>query len=217
MKEKLKAVLGEKEFIELQLWMMDNKGKILASLNEYARKGRPVFIGDSIVEGFALEEFFDEKIYNRGVGGDTSKQMRDRYPSVALPLAPSALLIWVGTNDIASGFTAEESVANIAAVVEQTRALLPDTKFYLLSIAPTNERCKDEYVRLSVSDRTNEKIRLHNEAYRKYAAENDVTFVDFYDDLLVDGELPMNETYDGLHPNGKGYLPVVKKLKEYFA
>ena len=215
MVEKVKEMLWNKDMIEWNLWGMDNKGKNLAVLNEFSdMKSGAVFIGDSIVEGFPLSEMIGTPIYNRGVGGDSSALMLKRYPDIALPLRPSKLFIWVGTNDIPF-IPVEESLKNIGEVIRLTRAANPSAQIYLLSIAPVNESCTDGFVRLAVSLRTNEEIRRRNGAYRTFCDKNEIHYLDIYDDLLDEkGELSMSWTSDGLHPNARAYVRIVKKLKE---
>lgn len=215
MVEKVKEMLWNKDMIEWNLWGMDNKGKNLAVLNEFSdMKSGAVFIGDSIVEGFPLSEMIGTPIYNRGVGGDSSALMLKRYPDIALPLRASKLFIWVGTNDIPF-IPVEESLKNIGEVIRLTRAANPSAQIYLLSIAPVNESCTDGFVRLAVSLRTNEEIRRRNGAYRTFCDKNEIHYLDIYDDLLDEkGELSMSWTSDGLHPNARAYVRIVKKLKE---
>ena len=73
------------------------------ALNAFARRGQAVMAGDSIVELFPLQEFLGGRIYNRGVGGDTSGDTLRRLERIVLPLQPSLTLLWVGTNDIEAG------------------------------------------------------------------------------------------------------------------
>ncbi len=214
MVEKVKEMLWSKDMIEWNLWGMENKGQNLAVLNEFAEKGKPVFIGDSIVEGFPLSELIGVPFYNRGVGGDSTALMLKRYPAVALPLGPSKLFIWAGTNDIPH-IPVEESLKNIGEIVRLTRASFPRTQFYLLSVSPVNESCTDGFVRLAVSLRTNAEIMRRNAAYRIFCERNDVRYIDIYGDLLDgNGELSMSCTSDGLHPNARAYVKVAAKIKE---
>jgi len=63
---------------------------------------RVVFMGDSITDIWKLAEAFPGKPYvNRGISGQTTPQMLVRmYPDV-IALAPAAVVIFAGTNDIA--------------------------------------------------------------------------------------------------------------------
>jgi len=67
-----------------------------------AEKGRVVFLGDSITDGWKLAQYFPGKQYvNRGIGGQTTPQMLVRFYPDVLNLHPAAVIILAGTNDIA--------------------------------------------------------------------------------------------------------------------
>jgi len=73
-----------------------------ASLKPSAPKeSRVVFFGDSITEGWALEEYFPNKQYiNRGISAQTTPQMLLRFRQDVIALRPRAVVINAGTNDI---------------------------------------------------------------------------------------------------------------------
>src|SRR5689334_4600576 len=63
---------------------------------------RVVFIGDSITDFWKLSEYFPGKPYvNRGIDGQTTPQMLVRFRADVIDLAPKAVVILAGTNDIA--------------------------------------------------------------------------------------------------------------------
>jgi lysophospholipase L1-like esterase len=64
--------------------------------------GRVVFIGDSITDGYRLDEAFPGKPYvNRGISGQTTAQMLVRFYPDVIALKPAAVIMLAGTNDIA--------------------------------------------------------------------------------------------------------------------
>ncbi|MGA2608490.1 MAG: GDSL-type esterase/lipase family protein, partial [Terriglobia bacterium] len=65
-------------------------------------KGRVVFLGDSITDGWKLAQYFPGKPFvNRGIGGQTTPQMLVRFYPDVINLHPAAVIILAGTNDIA--------------------------------------------------------------------------------------------------------------------
>ena len=65
-------------------------------------ENRVVFFGDSITEGWHLDEYFPGKPYiNRGISGQTTPQMLIRFRQDVLDLQPKVVIILAGTNDIA--------------------------------------------------------------------------------------------------------------------
>src|ERR1700756_1768554 len=78
-----------------------------------AGENRVVFMGDSITEGWHLDESFPGKPYvNRGISGQTTPQMVLRFRQDAVHLQPKVVVILAGTNDIA-GNTGPETLEQI--------------------------------------------------------------------------------------------------------
>ena len=77
---------------------------------------RVVFMGNSITQLWSRFDpsFFTENSFvNRGIGGQTSPQMRVRFRSDVIDLNPKAVVIMAGTNDIAKN-TGPISIKNTA-------------------------------------------------------------------------------------------------------
>src|SRR5437867_13103011 len=67
-------------------------------------ENRVVFFGDSITDGWRLNEYFPGKPYvNRGIGGQITGEMLGRMKADVIDLKSAAVLILAGTNDIARG------------------------------------------------------------------------------------------------------------------
>ena len=65
-------------------------------------ENRVVFMGDSITEGWHLDQSFPGKPYiNRGISGQTTPQMLVRFRQDVIHLEPKVVVILAGTNDIA--------------------------------------------------------------------------------------------------------------------
>ena len=84
--------------------------------------GRVVFMGDSITDGWRLDDSFPGKPYvNRGISGQTTAQMLVRFYPDVLALKPAAVVVLAGTNDIARNNgpqTLEMIQQNIMAMTE---------------------------------------------------------------------------------------------------
>src|SRR5215467_10521055 len=87
---------------------------------------RVVFFGDSITDGWKIEESFPGRPYvNRGIGGQTTSQMLVRFRQDVVNLRPKVVVILAGTNDIAgnSGPIANEDIeANYSDIAELAKA-----------------------------------------------------------------------------------------------
>src|SRR5262249_54162122 len=87
---------------------------------------RVVFMGDSITDGWKLDEYFPSKPYiNRGISGQTTPQMLIRFRPDVIALKPRAVLILAGTNDIAGNtgpMTLEMIEDNYASMADLAKA-----------------------------------------------------------------------------------------------
>ena len=64
---------------------------------------RVVFMGDSITDGWKLNEYFPNQPYvNRGISGQTTPQMLLRFRPDVIDLKPKVVVILAGTNDISA-------------------------------------------------------------------------------------------------------------------
>ncbi len=83
---------------------------------------RVVFMGDSITEGWHLDQSFSSKPYiNRGISGQTTPQMLVRFRQDVLELKPKVVIILAGTNDVAGNtgpMTAEQTEGNIQSMAQ---------------------------------------------------------------------------------------------------
>jgi lysophospholipase L1-like esterase len=165
---------------------------------------RVVFLGDSITDGWKLQQYFAEKPYvNRGIGGQTTAQMLVRlYPDV-INLHPAAIVILAGTNDIARNTgaqTVEMIEDNFRAITELAQK--HNIVIILCSLTPVS----DYTPRKQSIKRPPPDILLLNEWLKKYADQIHAEYVDYFS-ALADGSGFLKEGYsmDGLHPNDKGY------------
>jgi len=170
--------------------------------------GRVVFLGDSIIDGWRLAQYFPGKPYvNRGIGGQTTPQMLVRLFPDVIALQPAALLVFAGTNDIArntgpSTLTMIED--NLQAIAELAQA--HGIKVILCSVTPVS----DYTARRQTPERPPSDILKLNAWMREYAARANAVFADYYAALVDEtGMLKQGFSGDGLHPNDKGYALLV--------
>jgi len=202
---------------------------------------RVVFMGDSITDGWHLDEYFSGKPYvNRGISGQVTSQMLVRmYPDV-IDLKPAAMVVLAGTNDIARNngpATAEMIEENLMAMTELAQA--HGIKVLLCSILPVSDypflaqqsgRGPQPLVgagrggrgpimrqRMTVG-RPPEDILKLNAWMKSYAAQSNATYVDYFSVLVDDkGWMKDGIANDGLHPNAEGYkmmAPIVSAAIE---
>ena len=165
---------------------------------------RVVFLGDSITDGWKLDQYFPGKPYvNRGISGQTTPQMLVRmYPDV-IDLKPAALIILAGTNDIARNTGAEtlEMIEeNFEAMTELAQAHSIKVIFCLLTpISDYTEHKQTEH-------RPPADILKLNDWLKQYASHAHAGIADYYSATVdASGMLKAGYSNDGLHPNDKGY------------
>jgi len=182
---------------------------------------RVVFLGDSITDGWhnpANGGFFPGKPYiNRGISGQTTPQMLLRFRPDVIALKPEVVVILAGTNDIAGNtgpMTLESIEDNMTSIAELARAHGIRVVFASLLPVSDYEKTAEGQPRNQTTRRPPEKIKALNEWMKKYAAENKLTYLDYYSAMVDDkGFLKDELSNDGLHPNAQGYL-VMNPLAE---
>lgn len=173
-------------------------------------ENRVVFMGDSITDSWKLNEYFpNQPFVNRGISGQTTSQMLLRFRPDVIDLKPKAVVILAGTNDIAgnTGPTTLEAIqGNLTSMVELARA--NGINVVLASVLPISDHNKNRAGAPIVRSvqRPPAQILALNNWMKKYAAENDLVYLDYYSATVDDkGFLKAELANDGLHPNAKGY------------
>ena len=171
-----------------------------------------VLIGDSITESWKgySPEFFAENPYliNKGVGGETTPQILDRFNSDVVSLEPEFVIILAGINDIAQNtgyISVSETFANIVSMVEIANS--HNISPILCSVLPASKIVwKPEIKSADLVIELNEKLE-------KYCIENNTVYIDYFSSMVGEKkELRSDLTYDGVHPDKKGYLIMEKIL-----
>ena len=175
-----------------------------------------LFIGDSIVEYYPLQELFGTSkiIVNRGIRGYQTGLLLENLDAHLYGGAVDKIVLLIGTNDIGKDVPVNEALNNLEAIIQSIARDYPLTEIKLLSILPVNEG--EEY-KQTVYIRTNEKIQKWNQAYKELAsAYMQVEFVPVFDSLTDQaGKLKKDYTTDGLHLSVAGYQILTKSLKDY--
>lgn len=173
-------------------------------------ENRIVFMGNSITESWSKFDtlFFKENTYiNRGISGQTTPQMLLRFKADVINLNPKAVVILAGTNDLAenTGPTSFEMIMdNIISMVQLANA--NDIKVVLSSVLPAYDYPWRKGLH------PNKKIPALNKLIKKYADENNIIYLDYFSAMVDDKNGLIDDfTYDGVHPNKKGYQ-VMKPL-----
>ena len=202
----------------LENWLLKEQEKIQTKYRELNQvsvlEPDVIFIGDSIVEYYPLQELFGtaKTIVNRGIRGYQTKLLLENLDAHLYGDAVDQIVLLIGTNDIGKDIPMNEALDNLERVIQSIAREYPLSQIKLLSILPVNE---GEKYKQTVYIRTNEKIREWNQAYEALAsAYMQVDFVPIYDSLTdSEGQLQSTYTTDGLHLSVAGYQALSEALK----
>ena len=204
----------------LENWLLKEQEKIQTKYRELNQiaviEPDIIFIGDSIVEYFPLQELLGttKTIVNRGIRGYQTGLLLDNLDAHLYGDAVDQIVILIGTNDIGKDIPMNEALNNLESVIQTISRDYPLSQIKLVSILPVNE---GEDFKQTVYIRTNEKIKAWNQAYQDLAsAYMQVEFVPVFENLLDQkGQLKSDFTTDGLHLSVSGYQALSTFLKKH--
>jgi lysophospholipase L1-like esterase len=163
--------------------------------SEYIAPGNVVFLGDSITERGAWNEWFPElNAINRGIGWDTSEDVLARLNGAIHD--PVAVSLLVGTNDLHTSrrlANLDGIARRVAQIVTNIQSEAPSAEIFLNAVMPRTSYFAP-------------RIRTLNEQYRAIAEQRGCTFVDTWELLADDtGAIRREFTIDNLHLSPSGY------------
>ncbi len=194
-------------------------------LNERVKKGEILFTGSSLMEQFPIDELrmtegIDAVIYNRGVGGFTTQDMLQYMEEMVFAVEPGKIFINIGTNDISRpGYLVEKLMENYGKIITMIQQRLPEAEIYMMAYYPVNEVDKlpeGEWAKGMFATRTNENIRIANQAVERLAGEMGCHYIDVNEGLTDEsGRLKKEYTIEGIHMYANGYRVVLENLRKY--
>lgn len=167
---------------------------------------RVVFLGDSITDGWRLNEYFpDRDFVNRGISGQITGEMLGRMRADVIDLKPSYMLVLAGTNDIARGVEIKTIQNNLTMIADLAEAA--GIRPLFASLLPVSDYHKGDDPRYEQTTRRPPAfIQQVNVWIDAFCRKRGYTYVDYFTPLAdAKGLLKEDCGDDGLHPNGKGY------------
>lgn len=152
-----------------------------------------VFVGNSITEGFPLQEFFHRlDIKNRGISGNRSSDILNRISEVS---HAKEVFLMCGINDLKAGIKADSAFANFKRIASSVKG-----KLCVESVLPT----------YGCYSYLNSAINEYNEMVKDYCQHHGIDYLDLHQ-LLASKDY----TYDGLHLKWDGYCIWAREIKKY--
>jgi lysophospholipase L1-like esterase len=170
-----------------------------------------VLMGNSITEHWQTYTplFFKENSFfiNKGISGQTTVEMLSRFNEDVINQNPQAVYILAGINDIAqnSGYI---SIDDISTNIIKMGLLAQknNIKVIICSVMPVTEIAWNEKIK-----NANQKVIELNQKLINKSKKNNFTYLDYYSKMKDE----LNSlTYDGLHPNEKGYIKMNAIIKK---
>ena len=167
---------------------------------------RVVFLGDSITDGWQLNQYFPGKDFvNRGISGQITSQMLARMKADVIGLQPKAVLLLGGTNDLARGVGVPAIKNNIEMLARLADA--HGIRPILASILPVSDHHQDKDPRFKRTPaRRPNLITEINIWMSGFCQRKGYRYLD-YTVAMADGQGQLKAALadDGLHPNTEGY------------
>ncbi len=197
---------------------VERQTEVLRRVREAAGPAHLVFVGDSITQGWEGNgrerweaDFAPYNAMNLGVSGDRTEHVLWRLREAPLtPLAPKAIVLLIGTNNLGHGSSnAEETLLGVRRVIETLRAQCPDATVVVCGILPRGNRFNA--MRGDICQINQVLARLDDAR---------TIVVDFGERFVaIDGSIPTELMPDYLHLSPAGYgvwadaiLPILRPL-----
>lgn len=154
-----------------------------------------VFVGNSITEGFPVNEVFHSiHVKNRGIGFNQSKHVLGRIDGI-MAGKPKKLFLEIGVNDLLQSVPVDTLYRNYRQIIRKIQTGSPDTKLFVQSIFPVGKTYEN----------LNPLIIAFNGRLKKYCDSLAIPFLDIHSRLASHGRLDPPNTMDDLHLTGVGY------------
>ena len=181
-----------------------------------------VFIGDSIIDWWEVGSYFSKygNVVNRGIGGECTPELVERFQCDALDLNPRVIVTLEGINDLGEllQYSKEHKIVpeelklrKVAAIIENYKkifemAKLTSVQLLVCSILPIGS--------LDVRNRVMIEI---NARLERLAKEYGFEFVNLYAMLVEDDGVTLKKVHfgDDLHPHVLGYNIMAEMLYPY--
>jgi lysophospholipase L1-like esterase len=164
--------------------------------------GRIVLAGSSSMDLWysAPQAFAPYKVLNMAVGGSKVSDWLKWYPDMIVRYKPSAVVLYVGANDLANGNSVRgaDNAQNTIALLNQLSSRLKDVPIYYVGVCPCHIR-KGAW----------QEIAMSNSLVSSYCnVTKNVYYLDLPSKIVRSDGTPDPELFlpDQLHPSTKGYL-----------
>ncbi|MDR5658956.1 GDSL-type esterase/lipase family protein [Serpentinicella sp. ANB-PHB4] len=184
-----------------------------------------VCIGDSLTYGFGvkssqawvnlIEPTLGERVFNRGINGDTTEGMVSRFKNDVIFQKPTEVIIMGGSNDFIMGISVDVVCSNIEYMVRMcnNNGITP-----IIGIQPQVDPAMANKYWSATTDfiSVNDKIESYRNWVLGFTKDNNIKYIDIYAQILnYLAEMDKKTIFtDGVHLTPKGHEIVVKTVKD---
>ena len=153
-----------------------------------------VFVGDGLIEEGPWSEIFpDVPVKNRGIAGDTTRDVALRIGQIAAG-NPAKVFLMVGGKDAEAEHSVEQTSDEYASILQRLKEDSPNTKIYVQSILPR-------------SIEESEALQQRNEGIARVARSAGAEFIDLFPAFVAeDGGIRPDLSNDKAHLLADGYM-----------
>jgi acyl-CoA thioesterase I len=209
--DEFKRFLVRDDVAEIERYRADNAA-LLASSD---MRPRVILFGDSITFHWTADRLAAParlNLVNRGIPGQNTTQMLLRFEADVVALAPKAVMLLGGTNDLRI-YEGEPAAARVSVVERATRNIMAmadiaqarGIKVIICTVPPF---AADPQLQRDAGT-----LQLLNDWIRTFAKGRNYPLVDTYAALAdTDGAMQAALSEDGLHPNDEAYRRMWPRL-----
>lgn len=162
-----------------------------------------IFMGDSHINSFAIDAYFEGKTINMGIGGDCIIGLYNRI-DLALDRNPKKIIIEIGTNDIYNNLANDTLLYYYELLIKKCIQKISPSNIYICNIFPRNNK------------ELNNKIEALNALLMALSDSYKLNYIDVFTRFCNNGILKTEyDCGDGLHLSGNGYIMWANNLKPY--
>jgi lysophospholipase L1-like esterase len=171
--------------------------------------GALLLVGDSQFTRWKTvhQDLPEYRIINRGFGGSKMTDLLLYTGRIVLRYQPRMIVVNEGGNDIHSGRTPEQLLADITTFVNRVRAVLPDAPIIFSGLTPSPARWSE----------TDTRLRFNRMLREYFASGKNLIYLDLFDGYLGPDGKPREELFveDKLHHSAAGYAVRVRIMRPF--
>lgn len=186
-------------------------------------KNKFVFLGDSLTFGYGLHynegwvymisENSNETIINKGINGDTTTSMLDRFYDDVICNSPNKIFIMGGTNDLLLGHSVDSIVENLDELIKDS---LKVTSEVYIGIPPyiIKEMANRLFIPSPFYNYCEESLPILKNKIIHLCNVHKIKYIDFY--TITKDNANNNIFSDGIHLNSPGNTLLYKAALKVF-